>query len=153
MQDDDSDLDFHLIAIGVDGKLAEPVLDLTPAIVEACQAMADLYNRLGYVVPWTGYIASLSGTAVGMGAFVGPPVEGQAEISYFVPPEYEGKGLATLIARQLVIIARRNQADVRLFAKTLPTANASTKILQRLGFQHVGLTTDHEIGAAWAWVL
>ena len=91
MQTDDSDRNFHLIAIGVDGVLAEPLLDLAPAIVEACQAMADLYDRLGYEVPWTGYIATSSGAAVGMGAFVGPPVEGQAEISYFVLPEYEGK--------------------------------------------------------------
>ncbi|RYG57737.1 MAG: N-acetyltransferase [Alphaproteobacteria bacterium] len=153
MQDDGSDLEFHLVTIGVDGSLAEPLLDLAPAIVEACQVMADLYDRLGYEVPWTGYIATLSGTAVGMGAFVGPPVEGQAEISYFVLPEHEGKGLATLIARQLVTIARGSQADVRLFAKTLPAANASTRILQRLGFQYVGSTTDHEIGEAWAWML
>ena len=54
---------------------------------------------------------------------------------------------------QLVAIARAADASVGITAKTEPQTNASTRILQKLGFQRDGEVTDADIGTAWAWRL
>ena len=75
------------------------------------------------------------------------------EIAYFTLPAHEGQGFGGTTAALLVDLARRTDPDLALWAKTLPEENASTAILRSLGFRHVGSTTDHEIGEAWAWEL
>jgi ribosomal-protein-alanine N-acetyltransferase len=144
---------FRLVGCDPDGRPDEPVGELPGAIVEACAASADLYRRLAYVRPWVSYIALDSKSAVGGGAFVGPPVDNRVEIAYFTLPEHEGQGFAKLTAQRLVAIARESRPAIEIFAKTEPETNASTAILTSLGFRMVGTTTDHEIGEAWAWLL
>jgi RimJ/RimL family protein N-acetyltransferase len=144
---------FRLVACDPDGRPDEAAVELPGAILQACAASADLYRRLAYVRPWVSYIAFDSESAVGGGAFVGPPVENRVEIAYFTLPEHEGQGFATHTAQRLVAIARESRPAIEIFAKTEPETNASTAILTRLGFRMVGTTTDHEIGEAWAWLL
>jgi ribosomal-protein-alanine N-acetyltransferase len=144
---------FRLVGINADGTLEQPTVDLSPDDREACQAMVELYRKVGFQAPWIGYVAVDHGAAVGGGAFVGPPADNRVEIAYYTSPEHQGKGYATLTARRLVAIARETAPDVQLSAKTEPRANASTNILTGLGFNHVGVTTDDEIGEAWLWLL
>jgi RimJ/RimL family protein N-acetyltransferase len=39
----------------------------------------------------------------------------------------------------------------RVTALTAPNRNASTRILEKLGFNRVGEALDEEIGPAWGW--
>ena len=143
---------LELVACRRDGSLAS-ACERPRDIDDACAATAGMYDRLGFEPPWIGYIAVVDGTAVGGGAFVGPPADGRVEIAYFTQPDRQGKGLATRIARALVDIARRHAPGIEIHAKTLPEANASTHILRGLGFRRSGTAHDHEIGEAWAWSL
>lgn len=144
---------FRLVRCDPLGHPIEPIGQLGSAIEESCRACADLYSRIGYEAPWVSYISVANGAPVGGGAFVGAPKEGRVEIAYFTLPEFEGSGYATATARGLFAIARSARPDVLVFAKTLPEENASTKILQRVGFRHVGDTSDDDIGVAWLWEL
>ena len=148
-----ADTSFRLVSCDANGTPEQPVGELPGPIADACRACSDLYRRIGYVPPWISYIALTSSAVVGGGAFVGPPIENRVEIAYFTLPEHAGKGFAALTAQGLVALARESQPDVEIFAKTAPAANASTVILEKLGFKLVGTTTDDEIGEAWAWLL
>lgn len=147
-----SDDKFTLVACERDGTIAS--LCARPSeIDQACAATAAMYDRLGFDPPWIGYIAVMSGTAVGGGAFVGAPADNRVEIAYFTLADRQRTGVATRTARRLVEIARHHAPGIELYAKTLPEENASTRILTRLGFRRVGTDIDDEIGEAWAWVL
>lgn len=68
-------------------------------------------------------------------------------------PQYEGRGLATSMAAELVALARLRDDSALVAAQTLPERNASHRILEKLGFVHV-TTLDHpEDGAVWEWQL
>jgi RimJ/RimL family protein N-acetyltransferase len=147
------DGEFRLVACNRDGGLSEPLIEIPESIAAACSATAHLYDQLGYQPPWIGYVATVDGVAVGGGAFVGPPVGNKVEIAYFTLPDRMGEGFATRTAGHLVHIARSHLPTLEIFAKTLPEANASTRILERLGFEQIGTTPDDEVGTAWAWLL
>lgn len=144
--------EFDLVDCRRDGTLASSCAR-TPEIVAACAATAAMYDRIGFDPPWIGYIAIRHGIAVGGGAFVGGPADNRVEIAYFTEPQHQGRGFATLTARSLVQIARRHSPGIEISAKTMPEPNASTRILEGLGFELVGAAVDHEIGEAWAWLL
>jgi [ribosomal protein S5]-alanine N-acetyltransferase len=144
--------DLTLAACDRDGRIAAPC-ERSLAIDDACVATAQLYEQVGFVPPWVGYVAIVSGVGVGGGAFVGPPANNRVEIAYFTLPEHEGQGVATRTARHLIDIARRSAPGIELYAKTMPEENASTRILAKLGFERIGTVIDHEIGEAWAWLL
>lgn len=105
--------------------------------------------------PWvTGFfiVQRETGTAVGKCGFKGPPAaDGVVEIAYGVDPEQQGKGYATEAAEALVIYAF-GSAGVRVVrAHTLPTSNASTRVLTKCGFHYVGEVIDPEDGLVWRW--
>jgi [ribosomal protein S5]-alanine N-acetyltransferase len=89
---------------------------------------------------------------VGECGFKGPPnAEGMVEIAYGIEPEHQGRGYATEAAAALVAYAF-NQPNVRLVrAHTLPEANASTRVLTKCGFVHLGEVVDPEDGLVWRW--
>jgi len=115
----------------------------------------EYYPKIGFHLPWIGYfvIDSESGKIVGCCAFTGKPVNHRVEVSYWTFSEYEGQGISTWSCAQLVSIARNADVGLTVFAKTAPECNASTKILQRNGFNFTGVVQDHEIGDAWEWTL
>lgn len=108
------------------------------------------------LLPWMlyGYFDRATGTMVGGGGFKGlPTLEGVVEIGYGLAPAYRGLGLATEAARALAAWAYQ-QPGVRLvMAHTLPESNASTRVLERAGFAHVGDVIDPEDGPVWRWEL
>jgi [ribosomal protein S5]-alanine N-acetyltransferase len=143
---------FNLLRCLPDGSLASTIC-VPEAMKDFCTSSAELYQRIGYVLPWVGYAAVVHDQIVGGGAFVGAPQDNKVEIAYFTLAEQEGRGFATHTAQQLVAMAHMTRPGILVTAKTEPQVNASVHILQKLGFVHVGDTQDHEIGLAWAWTL
>lgn len=87
-----------------------------------------------------------SGAVVGPCSFKGPPAAGVVEIAYGVSPDQQGKGYATEAAQALVAYAF-SFGEVRVLrAHTLPDATASTRVLAKCGFRHVGDVIDPEDG-------
>lgn len=127
--------------------------ELPASMAEVFRATSDLYDSVGFVEPWVGYLALLGDTPVGTCAFKSPPVAGRVEIAYLTFPEFEGQGLATAMAAQLVATARRHSPSVVIAAQTLAARDASHRILEKLGFRRVA-TIDHpEDGMVWEWQL
>lgn len=124
---------------------------LPEELTAACAQSAELYGRIGYEPPWVSYVAVDSGRAVGGGAFVGAPRDGLVEIAYFTLAGFQGRGYATQTARHLLAVARQVSPQVAVRAFTLPRVNASTRILERLGFTRVGMAHDDDAGEVWEW--
>jgi ribosomal-protein-alanine N-acetyltransferase len=89
---------------------------------------------------------------IGSAGFKGPPdEEGVVEIAYGIVSGYQGRGYATEAAAALVAFAF-GSGQVRLVrAHTLPTPNASTRVLAKCGFKHLGEVVDPEDGLVWRW--
>src|SRR4051812_37331072 len=91
-----------------------------------------------------------TGHTVGKCCFKGPPADGVGEIAYGVEPEQQGKGYATEAAAALTAFAfAQNVPTVR--AHTLPEPNASTRVLTKCGYRHLGQVIDPEDGPVWRW--
>jgi [ribosomal protein S5]-alanine N-acetyltransferase len=129
---------------------------MTPS--EKAALSADWLARLNASTatdPWThGFSLVLrdGDVVVGKCGFKGPPVEdGVVEIAYGILPGYQGKGYATEAAEALTAFAFQS-ASVRVVrAHTLPESNASTRVLTKCGFRHVGEVIDPEDGLVWRW--
>lgn len=144
---------FALVRCDATGQPVEPIPALDAVLLENCAATAELYRRVGYESPWVGYIAVAEGRGVGGGAFVGPPIDRCVEIAYYTLPAHERRGHAGRTAAGLVAIARDHDPAILLKAHTLQEDNASTRILQRLGFKIVGTAQDADAGEVWEWRL
>jgi RimJ/RimL family protein N-acetyltransferase len=140
---------FSLVRCGADGSPLTPIPDVPEAIVATYAANADLYRRVSFIPPWVSYVAD--GRAVGGGAFVGPPSDNRVEIAYFTLKELQGLGYATRTATALVAVARSANPSIVISAFTLRESSASTKILQRLGFDLFGDAQDSDAGDVWEW--
>ena len=105
--------------------------------------------------PWHyGYflVERSRGEIIGTAGFKGPPDgDGMVEIAYGVVPSVEGRGYATDAAGALVGFAARDPRVRLVRAHTLPEANASTRVLRKCGFVHIGEVIDPEDGPVWRW--
>ena len=92
------------------------------------------------------------GEVIGTAGFKGPPdAAGMVEIAYGVVPSVEGRGYATEAAGALVRFAAADERVRLIRAHTLPALNASTRVLRKCGFVHIGEVIDHEDGPVWRW--
>ena len=90
-------------------------------------------------------------TVVGLCGFYGPPnPEGTVEIGYAVAPARRGQGLATEAARLLLDEAAAAGVEA-VDAHTLAEPNASTAVLEHLGFRRIATQPDPEHGDVWHW--
>src|SRR5438046_10487620 len=80
-----------------------------------------------------------------------PTADGMVEIAYGVNPEKQGKGYATEAAEALVAFALSSGRVRVVRAHTLPEPNASTRVLAKCGFRHIGEVVDPEDGLVWRW--
>jgi RimJ/RimL family protein N-acetyltransferase len=144
-------MQFSLVPCTADGKPIKPIATVPEAVAANYAATAELYRRVSFVEPWISYIAVDRDQAVGGGAFVGPPRDNRVEIAYYTVKELEGRGYGTQTAAQLLRIARSCEPKVAVCAFTLQEQNASTKILQRLGFTLFGNARDRDAGDVWEW--
>jgi RimJ/RimL family protein N-acetyltransferase len=119
------------------------------------QQTLALFQRTGVTTqPWSGFLAvdRSSNTVVGTCCFVAPPDDdGVVEIAYFTFPGFEGRGVASAMAAGLVARATRALGVRRLRAYTLPEKSASTRVLEKLGFDCLGDVMHPEDGRVWRW--
>lgn len=117
---------------------------------QLCTSTIAMYPNQLPMLPWVGYLAEKNGVFVGTCAFKSSPENGEVEIAYFTFPEYEGQGVATLMAQWLLNIANQHGVSC-VKAQTLPEKNASVRILERLNFVFVGSVDHPEDGKVWEW--
>lgn len=120
--------------------------------LSVCIQVLKLYEDTKPNSPWLGYLCENESVIVGSCAFKSPPKAGRVEIAYFTFPEFEGKGFATEMANQLLVIAAATDSNIQVYAQTLPVISASTKILEKLGFTFCGSVNHSEDGLVWEWV-
>ena len=149
----DPDTPFELVQCDATGAPIRPLSQMPPALGELCSASAALYAKIGFEPPWVSYVAVSKGEPIGGGAFVGKPRDGFVEIAYFTMEPFQGRGFASRTAGLLVRIAREAAPGVTITAKTLRERNASTKIVERLGFRQVRDVMDDDAGLVWEWHL
>jgi ribosomal-protein-alanine N-acetyltransferase len=103
--------------------------------------------RYGFFV-----VSRESGSVIGSAGFKGPPdASGSVEIAYGIVPSFQGRGYATEAAAALVEFAFASGQVEVVRAHTLPEANASTHVLRKCGFTHLGTVVDPEDGTVWRW--
>lgn len=144
---------MELVEIGKDGIPARPIDGLTETVSAVLKGTAEMYRTNGFQRPWIGYLAIDESRCVGTCAFKSPPAAGRVEIAYFTFPDYEGRGIATSMAKSLVEMANSESPGVRIYAQTLPEHNASTRVLKKLGFHQIGEIDHTEDGRVWEWEL
>ena len=122
--------------------------EVSPAWIESLRASSgpDPW-RFGFAV-----VDRESRSVIGSAGFKGPPDDdGMVEIAYGIVPDFEGRGYATEAAGLLVRFASENSAVQLIRAHTLPTNNASTRVLTKNGFEYVGEVVDPDDGLVWRW--
>ncbi|MGQ0698222.1 MAG: GNAT family N-acetyltransferase [Panacagrimonas sp.] len=142
---------LRLIEIGADGTPARCPGHMPPAARDVMEGTANLYEAVGFTPPWVGYLADWDGDIVGACAFKSPPQDGRVEIAYQTFAEFEGRGLATEMARQLVQLARQADPTLAVIAQTEPRENASTALLRKLGFKFEAEMDLPDDGRIWQW--
>lgn len=91
-------------------------------------------------------------SVIGSAGFKGhPDAGGTVEIAYGIVRQFERKGYATEAASALVDFASADPSVVRIRAHTLPTPNASTRVLAKCGFRFIDRVIDPEDGLVWRW--
>ena len=86
---------------------------------QLCTSTIAMYPNQLPMLPWVGYLAEKNGVFVGTCAYKSSPENGEVEIAYFTFPEYEGQGVATLMAQWLLNIANQHGVSC-VKAQTLP---------------------------------
>ena len=124
---------------------------LTQELQDVIAATQQMYVSLGYRAPWISYMAFENGSYVGICSFVGSPKNNEIEIAYHTFKRFEGKGIATQMARALLEIAKSADPGIVIFAHTRPKENASTSILRKLGFHRESEFLHPEDGLIWRW--
>ncbi|MCU1234857.1 MAG: GCN5-related N-acetyltransferase [Candidatus Solibacter sp.] len=101
---------------------------------------------------WFGYLVveGESQQMVGTCSFKGPPVDYALEIAYFTFPGFEGRGIGTAMARFLLERAAQLRGVRALIAHTRSGADASTRILGKIGMELVG-TAEEDGATVWLW--
>ena len=135
-------------------KVAEGVRDF----LAGPEVSVEFLERLnGPVVadPWKDGFAVVhvaDQAVIGQCSFVDPPgADETVEIAYGIAPGYQNRGHATEAARELIAHAMASGRVRTIRAHTLPQNNASTRVLTKCGFTHVGEVTHPEDGIVWCW--
>ena len=135
----------HVPALSLESDLLRGVAHQTLALFERTGVTAQ---------PWSGFLAvdRSSNTVVGTCSFVAPPDgDGVVEIAYFTFPAFEGRGVASAMAAGLVERATGAVGVRRVRAYTLPEKSASTRVLEKTGFDCLGAVIHPEDGPVWRW--
>jgi RimJ/RimL family protein N-acetyltransferase len=142
-----------LIAITAEGEPATPVSEISETAAEVMAATAEMYRTSGFEPPWIGYLAVDETQVVGTCAFKCAPVDERVEIAYFTFPEFEGRGIATAMAKELIALTRATRPGLLITSQTRAERNASNAILGKLGFTFAGPVLHPEDGEIWEWHL
>lgn len=114
--------------------------------------LQSLYEKIGYKEPWVGYFALIHGEIVGSCGFKNHPKENNTvEIAYTTLPEFERKGYASEMCKQLIDLSLNTDSSVIITAQTLKTNVASHKILLKNCFIQSGTLIDDDYGEILEW--
>lgn len=114
--------------------------------------LQSLYERIGYQEPWVGYFATINDEIIGSCGFKNlPGKDNKVEIAYTTMPEFEGKGYASEMCRQLIELCLKTDSSVIISAQTLKTNVPSHKILTKNRFRQTGVIIDDEYGEIMEW--
>jgi ribosomal-protein-alanine N-acetyltransferase len=105
---------LRLVQIAHDGVPVEELGSLPAVAMEMCTATVSLYRRVGFNPPWIGYLALSGPEVVGTCSFTSQPHLGKVEIAYFTFPQFEGRGMATSMARALIEIAGTTGREIQV---------------------------------------
>ncbi len=142
---------MQLVPIPRDGNVSLAGIALPETATAVVSGTLQLYERRGYVEPWIGYLAAEGQNWVGCCGFTTPPANRMVEIAYFTFPGFEGRGIATAMARRLIAIATESDRSMSILAHTLAEENASNRILKKVGFVFGGAVNHPEDGNIWEW--
>ncbi|MDR3692838.1 MAG: GNAT family N-acetyltransferase [Fimbriimonas sp.] len=91
--------------------------------------------------------------AVGSGGFHDSPCNGRVELGYEVAESYRSKGVATDAVRLLVKAAFECPTVVEVFAQSAIGNAASRRVLEKVGFRHIGRDDVRIHGLCDRWLL
>lgn len=144
--------DRHELELLLDIVVPENWTEFPEAIEYAYEYLKAQPSAFGW---WTYlFIHYQDRVLIGWGGFKGQTNEsGVVEIGYEIIPDYRNRGLATEAARGLVDYAFSHSHIKLVDAHTLPKANASTKVLEKIGLRYMETVQDPEDGEIWHWRL
>lgn len=124
--------------------------EVVRGVVRQAQGMLAASPRApefgGYLAPDDkGYVVGACGFRAG------PSEGGEVEIAYFTFPSFGGRGYATAMARNFILVAFRSDGVQVVLAHTLPEPNASSRVLEKVGMRFCGAFQDPEDGTVWRW--
>ncbi len=135
--------------IGDDGEMIDQV-------VEVATLTQALLARTGAQAPWICYLAQDPDT----GGIVGtcgykdkPTANGVVEIAYFTFPDFEGVGVGTGMAQELLARAFAEPVVNSVIAHTKGKKSASARVLEKVGMTCTGQVDHPEDGRVWRWDL
>jgi ribosomal-protein-alanine N-acetyltransferase len=121
-------------------------------VKEVAQFQNDYYEKIGFTLPWIGYFAKEDNQIVGACSFDGAPENNIVEIFFYTFAEFENRGYATSMVKELMSITKNENTNVWITARTLPKDNASTKVLKKCNFELTGTANDSNDGIVWEWI-
>ncbi|AKG24219.1 GNAT family N-acetyltransferase [Calothrix sp. 336/3] len=109
-------------------------------------------SRIWY--PWLPYLIlnSENSSVIGLVGFKDvPDAEATVEIGYSVAPSFQGQGVATAAASELIKIAALTDEVKCIIAHTLAETSPSIRVLEKCGMTQVSELFDPEDGKLWRW--
>ena len=122
-----------------------------PDCQQSIHMCIDFYKKVGFNPPWICYYVQVDGNLVVAAAFKGKPVGNKVEIAYGTFPQYQQKGIATQLAKNLVQLSLQTDPEIRITAQTLKEENYSVRILRKNKFKLIGTAIDEDEGEVWEW--
>lgn len=122
---------------------------------EALQYVLEKLEADSNQQSWWTYLPILKSDnkIIGSGGYKGPPAEGLVEIGYEIAPSFRKQGYATEMAQKLVQHAFSFSNIEIVQAHTLGKPNASTQILNKLGFKKTNTFFEESDEPIWQWRL
>ena len=121
---------------------AEP--DSMPPAFVASRSLK--FAAAGHPAPWSTtflIVNSKGARIVGGCGFKTVPQNGRVEVGYGVSPSEQGRGAATA-ALNLLLQRAFEAGATEVLAEVAPTNHASTRVVQKAGFENVGSRVDNE---------
>jgi len=98
------------------------------------------------------FVEERVGAVVGSGGFKGLPIDGRVEIGYGVAAAYRGRGFATAGVHGLLRVAFGEAGVVEAYAETALDNPASRRVVEKLGFRHLGRRPTEADGIVDRWL-
>jgi len=135
----------------IDGLVIEEGAPPPSFIIDS--ALSDL--EAGRHLLWSSFFFFVEepGRAIGAGGFRGAPHRGRVEIGYHVAPAYQGQGVATAAAALLVRTAFSQPGVTEVFAESAVDNVASRRVLEKVGFIHIGQRMSADDGLLDQWLM